>query len=207
VVDVSRGKIVYADSENAASRDRIAEASNKVAARILDHIESIHSDRAASTGKHHFMLSLDGGYALPLGPFSRIARGGYSITLTGAVNNIGVNNLYLGVRGGFNRLWGKGDVHYSLLVPFMAVIGYTFNLPKSFFISPALSAGGSWNYMKKYRSNSKGIIEPMINPEFSIGYKIIPAVSIFISAGYSAIFEKNAVIQIFSANVGITFSI
>ncbi len=206
VVDVARGKIVYADSESVPARPQIDGASMKIAARILEHIEGIHADSSLSS-KHPFILSIEGGYVQPIGVFSRIARGGYSVSLTGAVNNVGVNNLYLGLKGGFNRFWGKDDVNYSYIVPFTALIGYTFNLPKSFFISPALAAGGSWNYMKKDRTNSKGIIEPVINPELSIGYKIIPALSIFISAGYFAIFERNAVIQLFSANVGLNFSI
>jgi len=206
VVDVSRGKIVYADSESVPARPQIDGASMKIAARILEHIEGIHPDSSLSS-KHPFILSIEGGYVQPIGVFSRIARGGYSVSLTGAVNNVGVNNLYLGIKGGFNRFWGKDDVNYSYIVPFMAMVGYTFNFPKSFFISPALSAGGSWNYMKKDRSNSKGIIEPVINPELSIGYKIIPEISIFISAGYFAIFERNTVIQMFSAYTGLTFMI
>lgn len=206
VVDVARGKIVYADSESVPSRPQIDGASTKIAGRILEHIEGIHSENSL-TMKHPFMLSIEGGYVQPIGVFSRIARGGYSVSLTGAVINVGVNNLYIGIKGGFNRFWGKDDVNYSYIVPFTALIGYTFNLPKSFFISPSLAAGGSWNYMKKDRSNSKGIIEPVINPELSIGYNIIPAICIFISAGYSAIFERNAVIQMFFTNAGLTFSI
>lgn len=204
VVDVARGKIVYADSESVPARPQIDGASMKIAARILEHIEGIHADSSLSS-KHPFILSIEGGYAQPIGVFSRIARGGYSISLTGAVNNVGVNNLYIGIKGGLNRFWGKDDVKYSYIVPFTALIGYTFNLPKSFYISPALAAGGSWNYMKKDRSNSKGIIEPVINPELSIGYKIIPAISICISAGYSIIFERSAVIQILSFNSGFIF--
>lgn len=204
VVDVSRGKIVYADSESVPARPRIDGASMKIAARILEHIEGIHPDSSLSS-KHPFILSITGGYVHPIGVFSRIARGGYSVSLTGAVNNVGVNNLYLGLKGGFNRFWGKDDVNYSYIVPFTVLIGYTFNLPKSFFISPSLAVGGSWNYMKKDRSNSKGIIEPVINPEIAIGYKIIPAISIFISAGYFAIFEKSARIQFFSATTGLSF--
>ena len=204
VVDVSRGKIVYADSESVPARPQIDGASMKIATRILEHIEGIHSNSSLSS-KHPFILSIEGGYVLPIGVFSRIARGGYSVSLIGSVNNVGVNNLYLGLKVGFNRFCGKDDVNYSYIVPFTALIGYTFILPKSFFISPALAAGGSWNYMKKDRSNSKGIIEPVINPELAIGYKIIPAISIFMSVGYFAIFERNVVIQLFSVNAGLTF--
>ncbi|HPO46178.1 MAG TPA: CsgG/HfaB family protein [Spirochaetota bacterium] len=204
VVDVTRGKIVYADSESVPARPWIDGASTKIAGRILEHIEGIHSENSL-TLKHPFMLSIEGGYVQPIGVFSRIARGGYSVSLTGAVNNVGVNNLYLGLKGGFNRLWGKGDVNYSYIVPFMATIGYTFNLPKSFFISPALSAGGTWNYMKRKYYSSKGSVEPILNPELAIGYKIIPAVSFSITAGYSAIFERSAVIQLLSFNFGFTF--
>jgi len=206
VVDVSRGKIVYADSESVPARPQIDGASTKIAARILEHIEGILPDNSLSS-KHPFILSIEGGYVQPIGVFSRIACGGYSVSLIGAVNNVGVNNLFLGLKGGINRFWGKDDVNYSYIIPFTVLIGYTFNLPKSFFISPSLAAGGSWNYMKKDRSNSKGIIEPIINPELAIGYKIKPAIIIFISAGYSAIFERKAVIQILSINMGLGFII
>ena len=205
VVDVARGKIVYADSESVPARPQIDGASMKIAARILEHIEGIHADSSLSS-KHPFILSIEGGYVQPIGVFSRIARGGYSVSLTGAVNNVGVNNLYLGLKGGFNRFWGKDDVNYSYIVPFTALIGYTFNLPKSFFISPALAAGGSWNYMKKDRSNSKGIIEPVINPELSIGYRIIPMLNIYFTTNYYAIFEQRAIIQFLAFNLGLSFS-
>lgn len=151
------------------------------------------------------ILSIEGGYVQPIGVFSRIASGGYSVSLIGAVNNVGVNNLYVGLKGGFNRFWGKNDVNYSYIVPFTALIGYTFNLPKSFFISPALAAGGSWNYMKKDRLNSKGVIEPIVNPALSIGYKIMPILKIYIITNYNAVFERKVVIQIFSLNVGLAF--
>ncbi|HNW27392.1 MAG TPA: CsgG/HfaB family protein [Spirochaetota bacterium] len=205
VVDVARGKIVYADTESVPARPQIDGASIKIAARILEHIEGIHTDSSLSS-KHLFILSIEGGYVQPIGVFSRIARSGYSISLTGAVNNVGVNNLYLGLKGGFNRFWGKDDVNYSYIVPFTALIGYTFNLPKSFFISPALAAGGSWNYMKKDRSNSKGIIEPVINPELSIGYRIIPMLNIYFTTNYYAIFEQRAIIQFLAFNLGLSFS-
>lgn len=87
----------------------------------------------------------------------------------------------------------------------MASIGYTFNLPQSFFISPALAAGGSWNYMNKDRSNSKGVIEPVVNPALTIGYKIMPMLNTFISTNYYAIFERNTVIQMISFNFGLSF--
>jgi hypothetical protein len=206
VVDVARGKIVYADSESALSRPQIDGASTKIAGRILEHIEDIYSDKILSLKKHPISLSINGGYALPIGVFSRIARGGYSISLIGTVNNIGVNNLYLGIKGGFNRFWGKDDVNYSYIVPFMAVIGYTFNLPKSFFISPALSAGGAWNYMKKDWASNKGLIEPVINPAITVGYRISHMLNIYLMADYYAIFERKAVIQMFSANLGLSFS-
>ena len=205
VVDVARGKIVYADSESVPARPQIDGASTKIAGRILEHIEGIHAD-SSQFSKHPFILSVNGGYAQPIGVFTRIARGGYSVSLIGAVNNVGVNNLYLGVKGGFNRFWGKDDVNYSYIVPFTALIGYTFNLPKSFFISPALAAGGSWNYMKKDRSNSKGIIEPVINPEFIIGYKFSSLINLHIIIDYNFIFEKSSIINIFSAYLGFCFS-
>ena len=206
VVDVARGKIVYADTESVPARPQIDGASMKIAARILEHIEGIHADNSLNL-KHPFMLSIEGGNVQPIGVFSRIARGGYSVSLTVAVNNVGINNLYIGLKGGFNRFWGKDDVNYSYIVPFTALIGYTFNLPKSFFISPALAAGGSWNYMKKDRSNSKGIIEPVFNPALSVGYKIIPMVKIYITTNYYAIFEKKAIIQMISSSFGLSFSI
>ncbi|HPL15948.1 MAG TPA: CsgG/HfaB family protein [Spirochaetota bacterium] len=204
VVDVARGKIVYADSESVPVRPQIDGASMKIAARILEHIEGIHADNSLSL-KHPFMLSIECGYVQPIGVFSRIARGGYSVSLTGAVNNVGVNNLYIGIKGGFNRFWGKDDVNYSYIVPFTALIGYTFNLPKSFFISPSLAVGGSWNYMKKDRSNSKGIIEPVINPELNIGYKIKPFLNIYTTTNYYSIFEKSGIVQFFTINLGLSF--
>lgn len=206
VVDVARGKIVYADSESVPARPQIDGASMKIAARILKHIEGVHSDSSLSL-KHPFILSIEGGYVQPIGVFSRIARGGYSVSLTGAVNNVGVNNLYLGIKGGFNRFWGKDDVNYSFIVPFTVLIGYTFNLPKSFFISPALAAGGSWNYMKKDRSNNKGIIEPVINPEITIGYHFMRSIDLYIAANYYSVFEKSGVLQILSFQIGFSFII
>ncbi len=204
VVDVSRGKIVYADSESVPARPQIDGASTKIAARILEHIEGIHPDSSLSS-KHPFILSIEGGYVQPIGVFSHIARGGYSISLIGAVNNVGVNNLYLGLKGSFNRFWGKDDVNYSYIVPFTALIGYTFNLPKSFFISPALAAGGSWNYMKKDRSNSKGVIEPVINPGITVGYRVNRFFDLHIAANYYSIFEKSGVMQLLSFQFGISF--
>lgn len=205
VVDVSRGKIVYADSESVPARPQIVGASTKIAARILEHIEGIHSDGSLSS-KHPFILSIGGGYVQPIGVFSRIARGGYSVSLIGAVNNVGVNNLYLGIKGGFNRFWGKGDVNYSCIVPFTALIGYVFNLPGSFFISPSLSAGGAWNYVNKEKSNNRGVVEPIINPGITVGYRITPNFSIVIGSDYHAIFERNVVIQLMTFNCCVSFS-
>lgn len=203
VVDVSRGKIVYADSESVPVRPQIDGASTKIAARILEHIEGMHTDSAVSS-KHPFILSVEGGYVQPIGVFSRITRGGYSVSLTGAVNNVGVNNLYIGIKGGFNRFWGKDDVNYSYIVPFTVLIGYTFNLPKSFFFSSALSAGGTWNYMKKDNVDNNGIVELIINPMVGFGYRINTILGFHFSIDYNSIFEKNGIIQSITFSSGLT---
>lgn len=204
VVDVTRGKIVYADTENVSSKEEIAKASVKLSGRILEHIENISIEKTASR-KHPISLSLDGGYALPVGAFDTIVRGGWSVSFMGTVGNVFTDNLFLGVKAGYHRFPGRDDVEYASLLPFMGTIGYTFNLPKSFYISPALSAGGSWNYMKKDRSSSKGMVEPVLNPALIFGYRFTQSFDLHLSADYYSVFEKGGVIQLLSFQMGISF--
>ena len=117
------------------------------------------------------------------------------------MNHVFVNNLFMGVKGSFNRFPGKRDVRHSMIVPFMAVIGYTIELPKSFFIAPSLSGGGAWNYVRKERSNNSGVIEPVLNPSISLGYAVTSSFSIQCSFDYHAFVEKNVIIHTLSANL------
>lgn len=204
VVDVTRGKIVYADSENVSSKEEIAKASVKLSGRILERVEHISIEKVASR-KHPIRLSLDGGYALPVGSFDTIVRGGWSVSFMGTVGNVFTDNLFLGIKAGYHRFPGKDDVEYASLLPFMGTIGYTFDLPKSFYISPVLSAGGSWNYMKKDRSSNKGMVEPVLNPALIFGYRFTQSFDLHLTADYYSIIEKNGLIQIFSFHLGLSY--
>ncbi|HNR90652.1 MAG TPA: CsgG/HfaB family protein [Spirochaetota bacterium] len=204
VVDVTRGKIVYADSENVSSKEEIAKASVKLSGRILERVEHISLEKVALR-KHPIRLSLDGGYALPVGAFDTIVRGGWSVSFMGTVGNVFTDNLFLGIKTGYHRFPGKDDVEYASLLPFMGTIGYTFDLPKSFYISPVLSAGGSWNYMKKDRTSSKGMIEPILNPALIFGYRFTPSFDLHFTADYYSVFEKEGVIQLLSIQLGVLF--
>jgi len=204
VVDVTRGKIVYADTENVSSKEEIAKASVKLSGRILEHIENISIEKTASR-KHPVNLSLDGGYALPVGAFNTIVRGGWSVSFMGTVGNVFTDNLFLGVKAGYHRFSGRDDVEYASLLPFMGTIGYTFILPKSFYIAPALSAGGSWNYMKKDRSSSRGMVEPILNPSLIFGYRFTQSFDLHLSADYYSVIEKGGVIQMLSFQAGFSF--
>jgi len=204
VVDVTRGKIVYADTENVSSKDEIAKASVKLSGRILERVEHISIEKTASR-KHPISLSLDGGYALPVGAFDTIVQEGWSVSFMGTVGNVFTDNLFLGIKSGYHRFPGRDDVEYSSLLPFMGTIGYTFNLPKSFYISPVLSAGGTWNYMKKDRSSNKGMIEPVLNPSLIFGYRFTQSFDLHLTTDYYSIIEKNGLIQIFSFHLGLSY--
>lgn len=206
VVDVMRGKIVYADSENVSSKEEIAKASVKLSGRILERVEHISLEKVASM-KHPIRLSLDGGYALPFGAFDTIVRGGWSVSFMGTVGNVFMDNLFLGIKAGYHRFPGKDDVEYASLLHFMGTIGYSFNLPKSFYISPTLSSGGSWNYMKKDRSSSKGMVEPILNPGIILGYRFTQSFDLHLMSDYNCVFERDGVIQFITILFGFCYSI
>lgn len=205
VVDVTRGKIVYADSENVSTKEEITKASVKLSGRILERIENLSIEKIASN-RHPISLFLDGGYALPLGHFEKIARNGWSVSFMGTVGNVFTENLFLGIKAGYYRFPGSDDVEYASLLPFMATIGYSFNLPKSFYISPVLSAGGTWNFMKKDRSSNKGMVESILNPALIFGYRFTSSFDLHLTADYYSVFEKEGVIQFLSLNLGLVLS-
>jgi len=69
-----------------------------------------------------------------------------------------------------------------------------------------LSAGGTWNLMKKDGNTGKGTVEAAISPELAIGYNIHQYFKLGLSSNYYLIFEKSGVIQFISFNLNLIVS-
>lgn len=202
VVDVSRGRIIYADTETAAAKEEITRASLKLTERIRTHIESVTNDQDAPN-KHPFTFFLGGGYAQPMGNFMEIAGGGYSVTALGVFQDILVNGLFAGLKAGYNQFPGRGCVDSAQVAPFMVSIGFTVNITDSFFIAPVLSGGGAWNYLRRENCVNKSMVEAVANTDLLVGYRIGTSFGLHLSGDYYSIFEKDGAIQFVTIQLGI----
>lgn len=203
VVDVARGKIVYADAEKTLKRDDLTGASASLAARVIARLEKITLEKSTAVSRP-FNLSLSVGPVLPQGDLTAIAGLGWSVSFTGTIENVYMDNLFLGIKTGYYRLSGKDDVGSISLLPLTGMVGYKISLSNTFFFAPALSAGTVWIYKRNYAVNNSAF-EPYIEPGFSVNLVLNRSIRINAGLHCSTVVERSCLVSFISFALGVSF--
>ena len=191
VVNSESGVIVHADSQTYDGPARAHEASDMLAGRLLQALETIKTGHAGprSTGARRspgFALHLTGGYAQPLGEFTRVAGPGWCVL---AAPGIACGGFFAGFRSGYIDCSSQGSYDSAALVPLTAMFLYSFELPKSFSVDLTISGGLSFKSLEGKNFSRDGF-GPLFMGGAYLGYSIHRTVRLVLGAEGGVAFER-----------------
>jgi len=203
LVDVSNGNIVYADSLKSDAEKQISAITRTIAdnlsSYIIDNIIKPSQGNARNwplnNNQYKYYLTANAGYALPVSFLSNIAKHGYTIDLAGGFI---VRSFGIGLKTAVCRLHDYDNRLYTSMYPVMVNANYSF-VKGLFFVSPGISAGITYNYIRK---GGGGIVEAIVNPELKTGLIINKVFCMYIHVNYHCIIEKRRGIQLFAFGIG-----
>ncbi|MCP4133820.1 MAG: hypothetical protein GY754_22820 [bacterium] len=207
--DVQLGKIVYTTTHTYDSKEDLLENIDMAGKESGEEINKLVPGIAPKIYykyDYELFMFITGGYLAPQGTFKMIVEEGYCFTFSIGMENVLFNNLYFAVESGYYRFPGKGYVQQTTIIPIMLQLGYSFKFFNSFFISPMISGGTSYNMLTQ-TGTQKNAFEPMIKAGAHMGYKFNTLLSAGIETAYCAIMEQKSTEEflIVSAGVGINF--
>jgi TolB-like protein len=206
VVDVTQGKIVYADKEIVAKKENINTAIAALSKRTESKIETIYlSAKTESRKTSEYAFSASVGYAHPQGILSHLAKPGFCIGISAQYNKV-YKDLYLGTTLSFISLQGKGTVSKVNIIPLTLDAGYNFILYRQLLLIPALSMGYALNRTTKDSKTTKAL-EPVFRFSISPSYSITEKIIVKISPEYSIFPEKSGPVRFFALDLLLQYKI
>jgi len=194
LIDVSQGKIVYADEESVDKKENINTALANLSKRIQSKIQTL-TPAQVSNNSREIAISASAGYVNPQGVLSNLEKSGYSIGLSAQYNKV-YKDFYLGSTLEFISLSGKGSVSKVNIIPLTLDVGYNSPIYNRFFITPALSCGYALNHTTKDKTTNS--LEPIFLFSLSPSYGLTEKVYIKVDPEYSCIIERSGLIRYFS---------
>ncbi|MCP4134252.1 MAG: hypothetical protein GY754_24980 [bacterium] len=202
IVDVVLGKIVFADTITTDSQDKVVEKSSEAGDLIEDTINMLVPGLSPpEPGSYRFNCYIMGGYIQPITNLADITSGGFSVVLSGGIENLFLDNLFFTLETGYSRLPGKGDREYASIIPMLINCGYTYRFSTSISLAPVLSFGVGYNSIKELGTLRSGI-EPIVKGGFYFDYMIPYDYSFRFATEYCNIFEQEGVMSYFSFTLG-----
>jgi hypothetical protein len=166
VVDVSRGIIAYADSENYPAENSSVRSLETLASRVSARFSPEEQNQYSVKS----YAAIGGGLINPQGDLETIAgkSGGPFLSL-GFENYLYRGSLFE-VTLLYGELPGVGHLTGSTVIPLLLSYGHSFYLLWGFSVSPHASLGMSWNRVYTDEGKSSGL-EPAASLGLSLRYK------------------------------------
>lgn len=203
VVDVEKKCIVIAETAAAHESGKIRIAAERLSWNITQKMERL--GKKVKPG----MFSAAFGFVAPLDYLSHKVGFGYGFTLSCVAEDVFVRGLQAGGSVRFIYFTGKDhEAHHAMMVPVNAQVGYRFALG-SFSVNPYVGFGGSYSLVYYYRDRessdytASGAFQPFLLFGLDLTYNLTPMVQLQLKPEYAMIFEKEGVIQFFSAGIGV----
>jgi TolB-like protein len=200
-VDVKSGRIIFTDSVVATKKEEILDKSRRLSGTVAEHLGDIVTkvEEKQEPARWRPLISVQGGYLLPVAYLYDKALFGYNVSLIGGAS---IRYFFIGMKAGFYRLHDHRKKPYASIVPIMASGSYSFMISK-FFISPCVSFGVSYISIPDKGTST---FELLVNPGVNIGYQITPLFGLSVYTDYFCIIEKKRGIQFLSFGLGAGFS-
>ncbi len=209
VVDVTTGKIVFADSITTEEKEELLDASRKIADRLSGFMgKRIKKEKAAAgrksaqhedgTASPRFYCDVKGGHLQPAGYLRKKATVGYAVSLT---TGVAFHGMVIGSKTGFYRLHRGARGPFADFVPLMIHARYDFTFSR-FFAAPGLSLGATY---LRFHATSADSFEPMVNPSFTLGYRPSAHFHVALNTDYHYIIQKKKAGHLLHFGIGAGF--
>lgn len=206
IVEVKTGEIVYSESAPYNRSDEILKLSFNMGKKLTTTLEKIIDNNTNNTLQKkrntNIYMSIMGGYSQPTNTFSQIVNHGYNTIFQAGLSNIFTNNLTIAIETGYSKFNGKENIDYTYQIPLLLYNEYSFKLSKNFYISPTLSFGTVYNYIKT-DSYSASKNEPIIKSGINLRYMFNKNWAVILSSNYVNIFEKDGNINYYQITGGL----
>jgi len=218
VISVDEKKILIAYSKKFSSAGDIDRVAEKMAQDVNDDIRNyvrtgILERRFYDTYK--IVMGLEGQCVNPLGIFHAMVNAGYGFIFTTAVQNVLLEDFFLGVGVGYYRFSGRASSSDSLtIVPIYLNIGYTVRFYRRFFIQPVLSPGFAFISLKHGREpgfdmpadSERSYSEPMLSAGVYLGLNPLDRMALKLGMRYEFIYEPADLLQVLIVGIGLYYS-
>lgn len=166
--------------------------------------------RSVHTREFKFSMETDLSVLVPAGDFYSIFVAGPGINLSFNMENLFIRNFILGINIGYwYMLSNKESINNSHIIPLALRFGYRINLPKKFFITPAIS-GGVVCMILSYKNLTENLgawaLRPLVTVSFGSGYKINNLLSYKLSIDYGFIIDGTVLKHFLNIHTGVLFS-
>ncbi len=168
------------------------------------------ADRKKIRKKLDFFLAAHFVYAFPFDNFFEIAASGYGGAASFRIENLFVNNYFIGINFHYNYFKGKGGMHHASILPITAQTGYRVTFWRSGFI-PFIGIGGSYTSTYPYRDSARGSFrekssfDAIIQAGALLDILVVSNYYINLGADFCTIFQKNDILYYSSIIAGLSF--
>jgi len=183
---------------------------------------SINSQQKGDSGNGTTLI-FNPCYIMPIGNLAEMAENGYGAEFSLTQQDFIIDGLESGVESGFYFMKGKDlseeksqNFNRFLIIPLYFTTEFFIAISANIGLYPGISAGVICFDMR-YIDHSTGseneadrhdrIFDPTIKADLSLRYKVTDYITVSFSAGYTAAFEMNGVVNfiVFSAGAGYSF--
>ncbi len=148
-------------------------------------------------------------YLQPFGLFQKLAVNPF----IGPIVNLGIRNLIFEnsiINLNFSYSFLTQNTYFINLYNIASLgigVGYYFQLPKKFNISPILSGGYTFHlYKDVFSSEIETFYDPFVKLECEVGYSFNKTISIYLTPGFTLFFEKTLAGYYLTVDLGIKFT-
>ncbi len=153
-------------------------------------------------------ISIKPNFILPAGILNNILKPGWGAVLNISRENLFINNLCIGIEGGFWSFAGKGDYRKADFIPVVMSIIYKYHLTKSIKLNPIIAGGISFINIDSRNVNTiNTYIRPLIKAGFMAAMDLTKKLYISAETGFAAIFDGGRIknLGILSVLIGVRF--
>lgn len=218
VVSVREKKILMAYSvtfRSAAQIDSIVEKMAQEMARdIRKYVETGELGRRFYD-QYKIKIGIEFNYLQPLGRYNRLVNGGFGGSFESGIENVFIDNFYMGISIGYYRHSGRLNSDDRLTsIPVYVNTGYRIPLLRRVHLIPLISPGFAFITMKHgfgpgfstQENTERSFVEPSIMAGLSLAVIPVQGFDIRFTARYGCIYETVGVIQFISMGIGTFFS-
>ncbi len=162
-----------------------------------------------TTVKLKFYASTGITYLQPFGIFQKLAVNPF----LGPFVNIGLRNLLFEnsiINLNFGYYFLTQNTYFVNLYNIASLglgLGYYFQLPKNFNLSPILSGGYTFHiYKDVFSTGIETFNDPFVKIECEVGYSFNKTISIYLTPGFTLFFEKTLAGYYLSVDLGVKFT-